>query len=194
MGKNLGYPDGMSYDDQTPSFSDSANKGMDLEMMIIDAFQQGYQQGLCWIVKYPTPIKVIQTRTIHSSTHITDATFASPSCCDFIGVCNGIPVALEAKSSTAARFGFTMLKPHQLLHLKDMIHMGGRSFVIIEMKRYASIYLLDAAFILKAIDQGDKSMSVETLNAFGKPIEINAFSKSLNLAHVLYNEVTHNDD
>ena len=190
MEKNLRYPDGLSYDDQTTSFHDLANKGMDLEMQIIESFNQGYRDHICWIVKYPTPIKVIQTKMVHGFPHITDATFASPSCCDFIGVCAAIPVVLEAKSSEGVRFSFKMLKPHQLLHLQDMIDMGGRSFVIIEMKRYATIFLLDAKVILEAIKNGEKSMDYTTLQTHGRTIESNDFTNTLNITHVLYEEVT----
>ena len=49
---------------------------------------------------------------------------------DFIAVCKGVFIALEAKSTLGTRFNFTWLKDHQLKSLLDIEDAGGKSYIL----------------------------------------------------------------
>ena len=166
---------------------------MDLESMIITALNEGYQKHLCWIVKYPTPVTVVKTTTRHGVVHIEDGFLTAPSCCDFIGVCAGKAIALEAKSTISKRFNYAMIQPHQLAHLSDMIQHQGKSYVIIEMKAYGEIFLVNAEYILHSIRTDHRSMSIDELRRYGKTIHTDNPYHPLNLSETLYNEVIHDE-
>ena len=189
MKEVLKYPDGQRFDQKSPALDGHANKGMDLEQMIITSLNEGYQNDQCWIVKYPTPVTVVKTMTRHGVVHITDGFFTTPSCCDFIGVCAGKAIALEAKSTIKKRFAYSLIQPHQLSHLKDMIAHQGKSYVVIEMKAYGEIFLVDGGYIIQSIESNHKSMSIDELRIHGKTIQTDNPYHPLKLSETLYNEV-----
>ena len=49
---------------------------------------------------------------------------------DFIALCRGVFIALEAKSTLGTRFSFNWLKDHQLKSLLDIEDAGGKSYIL----------------------------------------------------------------
>ena len=54
---------------------------------------------------------------------------------DFIALCRGVFIAIEAKSTRGTRFNFTWLKDHQLKSLLDIEDAGGKSYILFSKRR-----------------------------------------------------------
>lgn len=191
MKQVLKYPNGSMDRSTSINLYGHKDQGLDLEALIEQCLNEAYQQDRCWIVKYPTPIKVIQTKIIHGHTHISDGVFHTPSCCDYIGVIDGHAIALEAKSTIAKRFNLNLIKPHQYQHLRDMVHHGGYGYIILEMKAYGAFYLLDVALIDTLVSTGQKSLSIDELNHHAIRIDTHDPHHPLRLVETIHEVISH---
>ena len=54
---------------------------------------------------------------------------------DFIALCRGVFIAIEAKSTRGTRFNFAWLKDHQLASLIDIEKAGGKSYILFSKRR-----------------------------------------------------------
>ena len=54
---------------------------------------------------------------------------------DFIALCRGVFIAIEAKSTKGPRFTFSWLKDHQLASLMDIEDAGGKSYILFSKRR-----------------------------------------------------------
>ena len=158
--KEIKYPNGSQYKPSSNPLT-TISKGMDLEAMINNTNQFYYQNNLAWVVKYPTPIHVMQTQ----GNFITKAVYNTPSCCDYIGFRKGHGFIFEAKTTqNKSRFYINQIAPHQLLHLHDALNQGCSAFIIVYFKIHQKTYFLDAAHLLNSIQNGVKSYTIEQFN------------------------------
>ncbi len=142
-----------------------ANKGMALEEMINQANDYYRVHDIAFINKRPTPIKVIKTEEHYK---ITDAVFLSPSTLDYVGVFQGHYLDFEAKE-TSSKTGFPLsnIASHQLKSIELVIKHEGYSFVLIYLKAFEEIYLLDGNYILKAVSLNQKHIPLKDLKENG---------------------------
>ena len=110
-----------------------ANRGMKLEKLINDANTFYQKEGVAVITKIPT-----EFIPIRRGGSVVSAKVAHKSVCDYIGVFEGIPVAIEAKSTKQKRISYDEVQPHQEKFLDDWVESGGRAFVLVafNMERF----------------------------------------------------------
>ena len=142
-----------------------ANKGMALEDMINQANEYYKANDIAFINKRPTPIKVMKTENHYK---ITEAIFLSASTLDYVGVFQGHYLDFEAKE-TSSKTGFPLsnIAQHQLKSIELVIKHKGYSFVLIYLKAFEEIYLLDGNYILKAISLNQKNIPIADLRKYG---------------------------
>ena len=138
---------------------------MALEEMINRSNEYYKNNDIAFITKRPTPIKVIKT---DGNYKITDAVFLSASTLDYVGVYQGRYLDFEAKE-TSSKTGFPLsnLAQHQLESIELVIKHKGYSFVLVYLKAFEEVYLLDGQFILKAAKANLKMISLESIKTNG---------------------------
>lgn len=109
-----------------PSVDNHANRGMSFEGLINQANEFYRQNCFALITKVPTefiPIRrggqIISTKVVRKSG------------VDYIGVFNGTPIAVEAKSTRQNRLSYNEVHPHQEKFLDDWVDNGGVAFVLV---------------------------------------------------------------
>lgn len=115
-----------------------ANRGRDFEEFINFANSKYQTQGVAVMHKVPTEFLPLR----NSRGQVTSCKVTHKSCVDYLGHFQGIPVAVEAKSTQAARMDFSAVQDHQAAFLDDWMDAGGKmAFVTIcyGMKRYFSV-------------------------------------------------------
>lgn len=110
------------------------NRGMLLERMIEQSNKQYRLMGAALINKIPTPTKISQKKGY--------AFYSEKSTVDFIGVCEGVHVAFDAKEVQGKAFPFRRVSQHQIDFLKDTQKQGGDAFLLILFKDYNELYKL----------------------------------------------------
>ena len=150
---------------QNRKVNNLANKGMALEEMINRSNEYYKENDIAFITKRPTPIKVLKT---DGNYKITDAVFLSASTLDNVGVFQGHYLDFEAKE-TSSKIGFPLsnLAQHQLESIELVIKHKGYSFVLVYLKAFEEIYLLDGNFILKAAQSNQKMIPIQDIRTHG---------------------------
>lgn len=138
-----------------PSFS-YGNRGMNLENDINLSNEFYKQNDKCLITKRPTPINVVKV-DYSKGPIITSAYFEKQSTTDYNGVYKGKYIDFEAKSTQkVSSFPLQNISPHQIDHLKHVIKHGGIAFFIIEFAKLKEVYFLDANYVVKFYEQGER--------------------------------------
>ena len=109
-----------------PSIDNHANRGMNFEGLINQANEFYRQNGFALITKVPT-----EFIPIRSGGQIVSAKVVHKSGVDYIGVFNGAPIAVEAKSTKQKRLSYDEVHPHQEKFLDDWVDNGGIAFVLV---------------------------------------------------------------
>jgi len=104
-----------------------ANRGRNLEELIIYANNQYRKQKLAVIDKVPT--EWIPQRG--KSGKIVGAKVTKKSIVDFTGHCQGCPIAFDAKHTKENNIRWDELQPHQAEFLSDWDLTGGIAFVLV---------------------------------------------------------------
>ncbi|MCF8009273.1 MAG: Holliday junction resolvase RecU [Halanaerobiales bacterium] len=121
--------------------NNKANRGMDLEEMVIRACEYYRNQDKALIFKVPTPIHVVKCD--YETGKITLAFFEKKSTVDFIGEYQGKHITFDTKqTSIETRFDLSLVKDHQYEYLKINYKDGGISFLIVSFTILGNIYLL----------------------------------------------------
>lgn len=142
-----------------------ANKGMALEDMINRANQYYKAQDIAFINKRPTPIKVMKT---DGNYKITDAVFLNASTLDYVGVFQGRYLDFEAKE-TSSKTGLPLsnFAQHQLEAIEIVKKHKGYSFVLVYLKAFEEIYLLDGQYVIEAAHLNQKSIPINQIREHG---------------------------
>lgn len=104
-----------------------ANRGRNLEELIMYANDQYRKQKLAVIDKVPT--EWLPTRG--KSGKIVGAKVTKKSIVDFTGHAKGIPIAFDAKHTKEHNIRWDELQPHQAEFLSDWQLTGGTSFILV---------------------------------------------------------------
>ena len=173
------YPNGKNYIvDKKPSAKTSrailnaGNRGMNLEEDINISNEYYKEKGICLITKRPTPINVVKVDYSRGAI-ITNAYFEKQSTTDYNGVYKGRYIDFEAKNTKSkTSFPLANISKHQIEHLKQVGVHGGIAFFIIEFESYGEVFLLDANYVIKYFDSGErKSIPYQTVKESGYIIE-----------------------
>ncbi len=133
-----------------------ANRGMWLENIINDTNTYYLSKDIAIIYKKPTPIKVLNVSYRTKQTTLIDkAVFSQTSTLDYNGIYKGKYIEFDAKEcKNKTNFPLSNIKPHQLVHMKNIIKHGGISFLIIYINN--NFYLLEGKIILDFIKNNDR--------------------------------------
>lgn len=108
---------------------DRANRGMGFESLLYMTHELYRSRGIANIVKVPT-----EFLPIRKNGAIVSAKVTKKSGCDYLGCVDGVPVALEAKSTASDVIRKSALEPHQREFLHDWEKCGGKSFLILSYR------------------------------------------------------------
>ena len=149
MKKEIGYPNGKKAKPNAalirqPKQSNKSNLGQSLESDLnqTNEFYRIHQIAL--VHKKPTPVTVVEVDyPKRSAAMITKAFYQLPSTTDYNGIYRGIPIDFEAKQTqNVKRIPLSMIHPHQLQHLKNVLLHHGLSFLIIRFVKLEETYLV----------------------------------------------------
>lgn len=117
-----------------------ANRGMELEDLIIFTNEIYRKKGLALVDKVATPWAVNYN---HKTRKVFSAYPLEKSTVDFIGVSHGRAIAFEAKSTNIkTNFPLKNIREHQIQYLKTHRNQGGISFFIIEFTKQQEYYFV----------------------------------------------------
>ncbi len=158
---------------QNSSYS-HRGRGMSLEKDINDSNDYYLKTDRACIHKKPTPIQVVRVdypNRAHAK--IVEAYYKIPSTTDYNGVYRGKAIDFEAKQvQNKTVFPLQLIHPHQIDHMKRVIHHGGICFVILRFTSYNETYLVDAKVMIQAYeDENTKSLSYKKVKEAGKLIQ-----------------------
>jgi recombination protein U len=149
----------------------TVNRGMILEEMLNVSNAFYLRENIACIHKKPTPIKIIKTTKESSYQVIEKAHFLAPSTTDYNGVYKGRYIDFEAKETMLKSFPLKNISEIQVNHLKTIVQMGGIGFLVIYLKFYNEVYLLDEKFLSKCWDSDAKSIPYEFIKENGALIK-----------------------
>lgn len=148
------------------------NRGMFLEHIINDSNSYYLSKDKAIIYKKPTPIKVLNVcyRT-KKTTLIDKAVFSETSTLDYNGIYKGKYIEFDAKEcKSKTSFPLSNIKPHQMLHIKNILNHGGIVFLIIFMNN--KFFLLDGKCLLEFVNNTTrKSIPYEIIENKGHIIK-----------------------
>ncbi len=142
------------------NLSNLNKRGLDFEEEINMANEYYVSNDIAHIYKKPTPIKVLKVKNTTESftkrTKIIDAFFEKKSTTDYNGIYKGRYVDFEAKESKEKSFNLKVnLHAHQKEHLYSVSRHGGIAFLIINMKKYGKVFIVEISKINKEQDKLD---------------------------------------
>ena len=144
------------------------NRGMSFENEINISNEYYRINRVAFIYKKPTPIKIVRAVNYNNSYKIVEAYFSSPSTTDYNGIFNGFYIDFEAKETKSiTSFPFSNIHKNQIEHLFNIIDSKGIAFLLIRFIRLNSVYLLKAETLRDLINDGKKSIKVETIKKEG---------------------------
>lgn len=174
----IGYPTKKSQlNKASPSCVNHAtihqSRGMGLEDDINASNQFYLETNRACIHKKPTPIQVVRVdypNRAHAK--IVEAYYKVPSTTDYNGVYRSKALDFEAKETkNKTLFHFNNIHPHQIEHLKRVIHHGGIGFLIIRFSTLQETYLIDASYVIeKYEDPALKSLTIKQIREHGSLI------------------------
>ena len=143
------------------------NRGLELERILINTFNQKKFSNIALIEKSPTPIQVLK----NDEDFISKAYFKRVSTLDFCGVYNGKHIEIEAKSTQNINiFNFNNIQKHQYERIKKLIDLDALVYLVIEFKTINKFFLMDGKEVIKFYEGSPKNVSIENIEK--KSIEL----------------------
>lgn len=134
-------------------------------------------KNLALVNKIPTPVKVLKRK----GSKITDGFFEEKGLLDYIGICQGLPIAFDAKETNQISLPLSNIAEHQFIYIENFIKQDGYAFIICHFKKLKKFYLIPGEIILdyhyKSFKGGRKSIPEKSLD---KNFEIKLDSGILN--------------
>ncbi len=128
-----------------------ANRGMTLEKIITKKCNEYIKKDIAYIYKIPTDWVVIR-----KGKKIISAFPKKKSIVDYLGVYNGLAIAIEAKSTTnKTSFPFKNIADHQWIFFKKWCTQAN-GYYIIWFKKIDMMFLVDAKDLQEAKDTLDR--------------------------------------
>ena len=142
---------------------DEGHRGDFTEEIIKQTNDYLFRKGLALISKIPTPVKVLKRK----GATITKAFFEKKGIVDYVGVCQGLPVAFDAKETNKISLPLANIPNHQLIYIENFKKQGGHAFIFCNFKKLKRFYLIPGEIVLdyhyKSLKGGRKSIPEEKL-------------------------------
>gem|GEM_PF-1225657 len=146
-----------------------ANRGMKFEEKIIKQCGEYERVGKAYIYKLPTEFKIVRG----AGGKIVSAFPVSKSKLDFYGTLpDGMALHIEAKSASGTSLPFSNISDHQIDYMRYLSLITPYVFLLVEMKKYNEVYLINSKEALHYIDHADrKSFPYDWLQKHGTLLE-----------------------
>lgn len=123
---------------------DTGHRGDKTEEIINYTNDYLLKHNLALINKIPTPIKVLK----REGNKIVDGFFEEKGLLDYIGVCQGLPVAFDAKETKQKSLPLSNIAEHQYEYIENFIKQDGYAFIICNFKTLKKFYLIPGEIVL----------------------------------------------
>lgn len=150
------YPGGLKK--EYHSVINYGNRGMSLEEDINETNKYYLSHDIGVIYKKPTPLTINKVDyPSRKEAVVREAYFKTPSTTDYNGVYRGKYIDFDAKESKSlTSFPYSNIHPHQLTHLKQVMHHGGIAFLIVRFTRLDETYYLSAENLFAFMDSSSR--------------------------------------
>lgn len=144
-----------------------AHRGMTLENELNESNKYYKAHNIALISKKPTPVQIVKVDyPSRNKAVIREAYYQSPSTTDYNGIYRGKYIDFEAKeTSSRTAFPLRNIHDHQIMHIKQVIDLGGIAFIIVRFTKLGKTFLLDGSIAVKcyeeALKDGRKSLSLQ---------------------------------
>ncbi|MDQ0225144.1 recombination protein U [Metabacillus niabensis] len=144
-----------------------SNRGMTLEEDLNETNKYYLENQIAVIHKKPTPVQIVHVDyPRRSAAVIKEAYFKQSSTTDYNGIYKGKYIDFEAKETkNKTSFPLQNFHEHQIEHMKNILHHGGISFVI--LSAFNQYYFLEATHLLTFWERqsagGRKSISMKEI-------------------------------
>lgn len=131
------------------------NRGMTLEEDINLTNNYYKEKDIALIYKKPIPIKVLKIN--ETKTRIKDGFYEQKSTLDYNGIYKEKYLEFDAKETNSkTSFPISNIHPHQIEHIKNIIHFKGISFLIIRFNLLNETYLLEGHKLLAFLEENER--------------------------------------
>ncbi len=131
------------------------NRGMTLEEDINLTNNYYKEKDIALIYKKPIPIKVLKIN--ETKTRIKDGFYEQKSTLDYSGIYKEKYLEFDAKETNSkTSFPISNIHPHQIEHIKNIIHFKGISFLIIRFNLLNETYLLEGHKLLAFLEENER--------------------------------------
>lgn len=131
------------------------NRGMTLEEDINLTNNYYKEKDIALIYKKPIPIKVLKIN--ETKTRIKDGFYEQKSTLDYSGIYKEKYLEFDAKETNSkTSFSILNIHPHQIEHIKNIIHFKGISFLIIRFNLLNETYLLEGHKLLAFLEENER--------------------------------------
>lgn len=160
----INYPNGKRNGASISSHprTSASRRGMTLEADINQSNEYYLSTDKAVIHKKPTPVQIVHVDyPRRTAAKITEAYFKVPSTTDYNGIYRGKYIDFEAKETASkTSFPFSSIHPHQIEHLRQVLHHGALGFFIIRFKAYDETYFIEASKVIPHyLDDQKRSLS-----------------------------------
>lgn len=150
-----------------------SNRGMSLEDDLNKTNKSYIADNLAIIHKKPTPIQIVNVDyPKRSAAKIIEAYFKVPSTTDYNGIYKGRYIDFEAKECiSSTSFPFSLIHPHQIRHLSNVLQHGAIAFIILRMSKIDKDYLIKADDFISYYNAGERrSLPISWIEEYGHEI------------------------
>lgn len=146
-----------------------SNRGMSFEKELNESNKYYQANQIALIHKKPTPLQIVKVDyPKRAKAVVKEAYFQSPSTTDYNGIFRGKYIDFEAKETNSkTSFPIQNIHEHQIKHIKQVIDLGGISFILIKFNALNHTFLLDGRDLFelyeKSLKGGRKSISIKFL-------------------------------
>lgn len=102
-------------------------------------------KNLALVSKISTPVKVMKRQ----GPMIVKAFFEEKSILDYIGVCQGLPIAFDSKETNLISLPLANIAEHQYEYIENFIKQDGYAFILCNFKKLEKIYLIPGELVVK---------------------------------------------
>jgi len=131
------------------------NRGMTLENDINLTNNYYMEKEIALIYKKPIPIKVLKMN--ETKTRIRDAFYEQKSTLDYSGIYKEKYIEFDAKeTNNRTSFPISNIHKHQILHIKNILHYNGVTFLIIRFNYYNKTFILPGKVLIEYLGSTNK--------------------------------------
>jgi len=131
------------------------NRGMTLENDINLTNNYYMEKEIALIYKKPIPIKVLKMN--ETKTRIRDAFYEQKSTLDYSGIYKEKYIEFDAKeTNNRTSFPISNIHKHQILHIKNILHYNGVTFLIVRFNYYNKTFILPGKVLIEYLGSTNK--------------------------------------